>query len=450
MIVNGQTQTDQDRARSLLREWKGPAYTFGCDVIDAVGPYAREIGRTAALIVTDLGVDWIEGARQRVVGNLLESGVRCVSIAGAGPNAPLEDLYRISFQVSRSGADMIVALGGGSTIDAGKAAAVLNAYAPAAAAEVLNAPVSIADGIVPYFGTGLVSRLRQETGRPPLPLIAVQTASSSGAHLTKYANITDLRRRQKKLIVDEAIIPAAAVFDFNLTLSAPPVLSVDGGLDGLSHIWEVFMGTRDPGLLEKMRAVAETGLRLIISGLRLIRASPADSEGRTSLGLGTDLGAYAIMIGGTSGPHLGSFSLVDIMSHGRACALLLPYYTVLFAPVIQDQLRLMGTILARLGLLPVDMEKLAGRESALAVAQALIGFLKELDFPTTLRGAGASESDVERMLAAAKDPALKMKLQNMPIPMDADRGDVDRLMGPVLEAAYSGKLDLIPQPSELA
>lgn len=436
---------DREVARSLLTEWKGPAYTFGHNVIDAVGPYARRYGRTAALVIADLGREWIEGARKRVAAGLLENGVRWTSIAGAGPNAPLEDLYRISLQTARSGADAVIVLGGGSTIDAGKAAAVLSAYAPAEVAEILGAPDSTAGGIDPFFGTGLVSRLREKTGRPPLPVIAVQTASSSGAHLTKYANITDLRRRQKKLIVDEAIVPPAAVFDYDLTLSAPPALSVDGGLDGLAHIWEVFMGVRDPALFEKVRSVAEPGLRLVISGLRLIRANPAGREGRTALGLGTDLGAYAIMLGGTNGPHLGSFSLVDILSHGRACALLLAYYTVLFAPVIPDQLRVMAAILENEGLLTAGPKSQAPRDLALEIAGAMVRFLKELDFPATLREAGASEEDVRRMLAAAKDPALKMKLQNMPIPMDADRGDVDRLMGPVLDAAYRGDFDLIPR-----
>jgi alcohol dehydrogenase class IV len=437
-------KSDMERAGKILKDWKGTSYTFGCDVLDAVGPYARQFGRTGILIVADLGQAWIEEARKRVESSLLENGVRCALINGAKPNAPREDLYRISLQTAKSKAEFIVALGGGSTIDAAKAAAVLNTYSPAEIIEELDAPVSNADGIDPFFGTGLVTRLKEKTGRPPLPVIAVQTASSSGAHLTKYANITDPQSRQKKLVVDEAIVPPAAVFDFDLTLSAPPSLSVDGGLDGLSHIWEVFMSAAGPVQFEKIKAVAEPGMRLIISGLRRIREKSADIEGRTALGLGTDLGGYAIMMGGTSGPHLGSFSLVDILSHGRACALLLPYYTVLFAPVIQNQLRTAGAVFKGQGYVTESLEHLGGRDLALAVARGMIRFLKSLDFPTTLREAGASEADVLRMLAAAKDPALKMKLQNMPTPMEAEKGDVERLMKPVLEAAYKGDFTLIP------
>jgi len=436
---------DLELAKGLLTDWKGPAYVFGRGVLDAVGAATRPFGRTAALIVADLGQEWIEGPRRRVEKSLAAAGVRTEPIKGARPNAPREDLYRLGLQAARSKADVLVALGGGSTIDSAKAAAVLLAYSPAEIAQALNAPASIADGIDPFFGTGLVSRLKERTGRPPLPVIAVQTAASSGAHLTKYANITDPQTRQKKLIVDESIVPPAAVFDYDLTLSAPAALSVDGGLDGFAHAWEVFMSA-GPDAFERVRSVAEPAMRLTLFGLRRIQERSSDVEGRTALGLGTDLGGYSIMLGGTSGPHLGSFSLVDILSHGRACALLLPYYTVLFGRVIQRQLRSAAAIFRDQGYGIGDPGRLAERDLALAVAGGMIRFLKDLGFPTTLREAGASETDVARLLAAAKDPALKMKLQNMPTPMDAEKGDVDRLMKPVLEAALSGDLASIPSP----
>lgn len=433
-----------DRSQKILKDWKGDSYTFGRNVLEAAGPYAGKFGRKCTLVITELGQAWIAEARTRVESSLKKNGVSFEVIAGARPNAPREDLYRISLQVARSKSEFIIALGGGSTIDAAKAAAVLNTYSPSEVIDGLDAKASEADGIEPYFGTGLVSRLREKTGKAVMPVIALQTASSSGAHLTKYANITDPQSQQKKLIVDEAIVPPAAVFDYGLTVNAPASLTVDGGLDGMSHAWEVFMSATASPRYEEIKDVAGLCLRLIIFGLRRIQANSRDIEGRTALGLGTDLGGYAIMIGGTSGPHLGSFSLIDLLSHGRACALLLPYYTVLFAPVIQDQLKTAGAVFRDEGYLEEDLDSLSGRDLGLAVAEGMIAFLKSLDFPTTLRQAGASEAHIRRMLSAAKDPKLKMKLQNMPTPMDAEKGDVDHLMKPVLEAAFSGDLSLIP------
>jgi alcohol dehydrogenase class IV len=150
------------------------------------------------------------------------------------------------------------------------------------------------------------------------------------------------------------------------------------------------------------------------------------------------------MLGGTSGPHLGSFSLIDILSHGRACALLTPYYTVLFAPVIQDQLKTVGKIFKEAGYIKEEARGLSGRDLGLSVAKGMIAMAKDLNFPTTLKESGATREHLDRMLTAAKNPQLKMKLQNMPAPMDAEKGDVDRLMKPVLEAAFTGDLSLIP------
>jgi alcohol dehydrogenase class IV len=218
---------------------------------------------------------------------------------------------------------------------------------------------------------------------------------------------------------------------------------LDGGLDGIAHAWEVFMGPSGSSY-EKVKEVAELCIRLVVYGLQKVKKDKSDLEGRIALGLGTDLGGYSIMLGGTSGPHLGSFSLIDILSHGRACALLNPYYTVLFAPVIQDQLGSMGAIFKEAGYIKEEIKNLRGRKLGLAVANGMIAFAKDLNYPTNLKEAGAAREHIQRMLAAAKNPQLKMKLQNMPTPMDPEKGDVDRLMKPVLEAAFTGDLSLIP------
>jgi alcohol dehydrogenase class IV len=300
-----------------------------------------------------------------------------------------------------------------------------------------------ADSIEPYFGTGLVTKMKEKTGRPVMPVIAVQTAASSGAHLSKYSNITDLVTAQKKLIVDEAIIPRGSVFDYKITLDSPVSLTLDGGLDGIAHAWEVFTGTKGSGY-DKVKEVAELCIRLIVFGLQKIKKDRRNLEGRIALGLGTDLGGYSIMLGGTGGPHLGSFSLIDVLTHGRACALLNPYYTVLFAPVIQDHLKTVSVIFKEAGYIKEETKNLKGRDLGLAVAKGMIAFAKDLNFPTTLKEAGAKREHIDRMLTAAKNPQLKMKLQNMPSPMDAEKGDIERLMKPVLEAAFTGDLSLIP------
>jgi alcohol dehydrogenase class IV len=432
------------KAQSLLKEWKGDSYTFGFEILEKTGDIVAAHGKRALVIVADLGHGWMAGTLQTIIDSLRASGVETEIILGAGPNAPREDVYRLSLHVARTRPEVILAAGGGSTIDAAKAAGVLATFSPETVKKALLAPDALASTIDPYFGVGNVTKVKGIAGRPLPPLVAVQTAASSGAHLTKYSNITDLVTGQKKLIVDEAIVPQAAVFDYRVTLGSPMDLTLDGGLDGIAHAWEVFMGATGQAYYEKMKEVAKACLALIVFGLPKVRTDSGDRNARHSLGLGTDLGGYSIMIGGTSGPHLGSFSLIDVLTHGRACAVLNPYYTVLFASKIQDQLAVFAEILKEAGFIKAKTEGKKGRALAMMVARGMIQFSKALGFPATLADAGVSKAHIKRMITAAKDPQLKMKLQNMPTPMEAERGDLDKLMKPTLDAAFSGDLELIP------
>ena len=171
-------------------------------------------------------------------------------------------------------------------------------------------------------------------------------------------------------------------------------------------------------------------------------ADPRRAKRLVSPGPCTDLGAYAIMVGGTNGPHLNSFSLVDVTSHGRACAIMNPYYAVFFAPAIEDKLELVGGIFRRYGTFTEDLDALSGRELGIVVAEGMTNLSRKIGFPTRLSELpGFTDEHVSRALGAAKNPQLESKLQNMPVPMVASQ--VDEYMGPILEAARSGDFSLI-------
>jgi alcohol dehydrogenase len=85
---------------------------------------------------------------------------------------------------------------------------------------------------------------------------------------------------------------------------------------------------------------------------------------------------------------------------------------------------------------------LSGRELAMEVARSMIRFSSDIGFQTTLlQVEGYSRMHMERALEAAKNPQLKMKLENMPVPLDA--GQVERYLRPVLMAAETGNLEII-------
>ncbi len=418
--------TDFGKARGLLETFKGGAYIHGLGVLARAGEATARLGRRAALVRSGfLGSD---GFVRTIEQSLAEAGVALVGqIAGPAPNAPVEDLLRITAQLGELAPDVVVSFGGGSNIDAAKAAIVLH---------VLGGEIE------EVFGTGLVTEALTAQGRALTPHVAIQTASSSAAHLTKYSNITNTMTGQKKLIVDEAIVPQQPIFDYTATFSAPRALTVDGAMDGVSHALEVLYGAAGKPGYETIEAVAAEAIRLVVSYLPGVIERPVDITGREALGLATDLGGYAIMLGGTNGGHLTSFSLVDVMPHGRACALMNPYYTVLFAPAIERPLRVVGRIFREAGYTEAEIDALAGRALGEAVAEAMIAFGRAIGLPTTLREEpGFTDAHIERALTAAKNPQLRMKLENMPVPLTPEM--VDEVMGSVLRAAKVGDLSLV-------
>ncbi len=418
--------TDFSQAHALLKEFKGDSYLYGMDVLPQVGGLSAALGRRAALVRTGFSGsdDYVAVIRQ----SLESAGVTVAGeVRGVRPNAPLEDLARLTADLNALDPDVIVGFGSGSTLDAIKPAEVLR---------------SLGGDIEDYFGTGLVTRAVETTGIQLTPFVAVQTVASSASHLTKYSNITNLTTGQKKLIVDEAIVPTQAVFDYRVTFSTPDHLTADGALDGVAHCLEVFYGAVGQAHYEKVKAVALEGIRLAAQYLPRALANPQDADAREALGLATDLGGYAIMLGGTNGAHLNSFSFVDILSHGRACALMNPYYTVFFAPAVQEPLRLVGRIFLEALGEQRDLDRLSGRELGVAVAEAMTAFQKRIGFPTTLNEVqGFTDAHVERALSAAKNPQLKMKLENMPIPLTDTM--VDEYMGSVLNSARTGDFTVI-------
>ena len=415
----------KERARTLIDEFKGKNYIYGIGCLERIGELAEPLGKRI-LLVTNLQKR-APDIYQTILKSLSHSGMETIrTILSSRPNSPKEDVLKIKEEISREYPDCVLAASGGSGIDATKAALVMAA---------------LGGDIEDYFGVGKVSEELHNQEKKLLPYAAVQTASGSSAHLTKYSNITDFRVNQKKIIHDEAVVPPRALFDYRLTQSMSASFTSDGAFDGLAHCLEVYYGA-SPVSFEKIENIALTGIELIVASLEKAVSEPSNMEAREALGLATDLGGYAIMTGGTNGAHLTSFSFVDILSHGRACALLNPYYTVFFAPAIRNQLEQLASLFSKYGLMNKPSPNSSSRELGLIVAKALIALGKRVGFPTTLSEIdGMSKAHIKKALQAAKNPQLEMKLKGMPIPLSS--GMVDEYMRPVLEAALSGDFSLI-------
>ena len=433
----------KEKAKKLISEWKKDNYAFGLGVLHRVGEFSLKADDTTMLVVSGLGTEkWINPVVKEIKDSLRKKNIEIISIIrGAEANTPREDVYRIANQIGKKKPGSIIAIGGGSTIDAVKAAAVLCTLE--------------SDDLESYFGMGLVSeRAIKENKKIPI-VIAVQTAASSGAHLTKYSNITNPLTGQKKLIIDDSIIPPMAVFDYCTTLGAPYAIKVDGALDGIAHCIEVVCGSTGKPFFEKTMEIAESGINLIVKNLSESLERPMDSDIAENIGLGTDLGGYAIMVGGTNYGHLFSFSLVNKLTHGRACAIADPYVLVFFALAIEPQLRLLGRIFKENGYISEEIENKHGRELSLTVCRGIIKFLKRIEFPTTFGDVGVWIILTGKgSLDAAKNPQLWSKLEQAPVSLivrdtngdvneKLTKNNIDVYMGALIDAIISGDLNMI-------
>ncbi len=416
------TMNDLLKAYKLLKNFKGDSYLFGMDISNDIPLSFYPIGEDVAIIRSTFpGSNQHLHPHQKRIEN---QNNLCAIITGPQPNAPLTDLYRIASRLDECKPTYLISYGGGSTTDITKAANII---------------FSLGGTIDWYFGIALASQAIHKTKKSLLPHLAIQTAASSSAHLTKYSNITNTETHQKKLIIDDTIVPQKAIFDYAATLNAPTDLTIDGALDGLSHSLEVYYGSSYSSNKELIEEVCLESIRLILHYLPLVLEKPENKTARAGLALGVDLGGYAIMLGGTNGGHLTSFSLVDILSHGRACFLMNPYYTVYFAPTIHPQLKKLSKLFAREDLagldIPSDTVKLG-----IYVAEAMHTFLKRIGVPIALNEIeGFSQHHITRALEAAKSPQLRMKLNNMPVPFSAT--DVDTSMKSILISAAEGNFD---------
>jgi len=422
---------ERQQAAALLRQFKGQDYIFGPRCFEQLGQQAASCGRRASVVTSGFGKAWGPALHEATRSSFERAGVASAGdpIRGARPNAPQDDVFRIAQALAAQDPEVVVSVGGGSGIDAAKAA---------------TAYLALRDrfpNLDTYFGLGQISKMLEQTRRKMLPVVAAQLASGSAAHLTKYSNITDLDTAQKLLIVDEAVVPPKSLFDYSLTVTMSRDFTMDGALDGVAHCLEVLYGSTGE-VLAQVEPISLLGMDLVVNHLKTACDAPDNLEAREALGLGTDLGGYAIMIGGTNGAHLTSFSLVDILPHGRACAIMNPYYTVFFAPAIEPKLRAVGAIYRRAGYTRADLDRLHGRDLGLAVAEAMLAQAADIGFPRTLGEVEAfSTAHVNRALRAAKNPKLEMKLKNMPVPLSSET--VDEYMGPILEAATTGDFGLI-------
>ena len=203
--------------------------------------------------------------------------------------------------------DLVIAFGGGSVMDAAKAALI-----------VTETGLPLEE----CFGASRIAALRP--GRNFRRIVAVPTTSGTGSEVTPYSNIVNRARGVKQLISDPALIPELALLRADFTASMPESVTLATGCDALAHLLEGWLNVGQDGNHAAVNGWAETGAMLIREALPRLNRDGGDRAARQAMQLAATLGGMTIRFKSTGLPHLASFSWFGRIPHGVAVARLLP------------------------------------------------------------------------------------------------------------------------------
>ena len=333
----------------------------------------RGRGFAKAFVVTDR--DLIRfGVAGKVTGVLDDAGIAYEIFSDLKPNPTVKNVQAGVEAFRRSGADAIVAVGGGSAMDTAKAVGIIAAN--------------------PAFGDVVSLEGTAPTVTRSVPVFALPTTAGTAAEVTINYVITDEENTKKMVCVDPKDIPAVAVIDAELMAAMPKGLTAATGMDALTHAIEGYV-TKGAWTLTDMFELK--AVELIARWLPAAVENGADTEAREGMAVAQYIAGMGFsnvglgLVHGMAHP-LGAF--YDI-PHGVANALLLPYvmqYNMESSPAkFGDVARAMG----------VDTAGMDTRQAAQAAVDAVRALAVRVGIPQRLSSLGVREEDLPRLAASA-------------------------------------------------
>lgn len=347
-----------------------PTILVGPGASGRLGQTIAGFGHGRILIVTDSVVSRL-GLLKDLTSALAAGGTEYVVFDAITPDAPIPLIEQgIDFYLEH-GCDAIVAVGGGSSMDASKAIA----------AAVSNPDKSLRE-LAGYF-KGL---------NTPVKIYAVPTTAGTGSEVTVAAVIADPERQAKLVIVDTRLVPKMAALDPCLMTGLPPPVTAATGIDALTHAIEAFIGKWANPYTDDM-ALAAVGM--IFENLRLAYNQGTNLEAREKMALAATYAGLAFTRANVGYVHAiaHQFGGKYHTPHGLANAIMLPLVLKYSFPAVIDRLALLA-VRAKLGAADEPEEVLA--EKFLEAVQALN---RDLGIPAFL--AALKESDIPGLAEAA-------------------------------------------------
>lgn len=273
---------------------------FGAETLERVGALARDLGGKHVLLVTDKGIA-AAGHPVRAINTLEAAGLRVAVDDEVRENPTTQDVDRCVGIAREAGIDLIVGLGGGSSMDTAKGA---------------NFILTNGGQMKDYWGVGKATQ-------PMLPLIAIPTTAGTGSECQSFALISDEQTHQKMACGDAKAAAKVAILDPLLTVSQPPRVTACTGIDALAHAVETTVTKKRTSL---SALYSHEAFRLCMNGLERVLRDPQDIEARGMMQLGAAFAGTAIensMLGAAhaaANPLTAHFGIV----HGQAVGLMLP------------------------------------------------------------------------------------------------------------------------------
>ena len=273
---------------------------FGADTLERVGELARDFGVRRVLLVTDKGIAAV-GHASRAIGFLEAAGLQVATFDEVRENPTTLDVDRCVEVAKREAVELIVGLGGGSSMDTAKGA---------------NFLLTNGGRMQDYWGVGKATR-------PMLPLIAIPTTAGTGSECQSFALISDETTHQKMACGDPKAAAKIAILDPLLTVSQPARVTACTGIDALAHAFETAV-TKKRNPLSAM--YSREAFRLCFGAIERVLDDPRDLEARSRMQLGAAFAGTAIensMLGAAhsaANPLTAHYGIV----HGQAVGLMLP------------------------------------------------------------------------------------------------------------------------------
>ena len=333
---------------------------FAPGSLTRLGEAAREVRIARALLVTDPGLTQTAHPR-RAVEYLEKAGVIVATFDGVKENPTEKEVAAGVEFARRHGADGIVAIGGGSSMDCAKG---------------INFLLTNGGRMADYKGHGKATK-------PMLPSIGVPTTSGTGSEAQSYALITDSSTHIKMACGDKKAAFRVSILDPELTRSQPKMVTAVTGIDALAHAVESLVCTKANPFSRMCSIAAWNHLE---PNFETVLREPDNLAARSEMQIGSHFAGMAIeaaMLGvchSCANPLTAHYGL----THGTAIGILLPHVVRFNAAVAGDRYRELG----------VDPESLANRIAELTRVAGL---------PSRLQDCGVSESILHLMAAEANE-----------------------------------------------